>query len=1479
MSAQNGVFGARTTLETTQGKITYYQLDSLTRHGVQGLDRLPFTVKILLENVLRHAGSDLVSEEDILALANWVPGQASQLETEYPFLPARVLLQDFTGVPAVADLAAMRSAVARMGGDPKKVNPLVPADLVIDHSVQVDMFGSTLAFARNVEREYERNSERYALLRWGQQAFSNFRVVPPGTGIVHQVNLEYLAPVVMTKQENSDVIAFPDTLVGTDSHTTMINGLGVLGWGVGGIEAEAVLLGQPLYLLTPEVIGVRLTGSLPDGSTATDLVLTVTQMLRKRGVVGKFVEFTGPGLSYLTLADRATISNMSPEFGATATLFPVDAETLLYLRSTGRSQQLVDLVERYTKTQGLFRTDDMQEPQFDDLLELDLRTIEPSLAGPRRPQDRVPMQDLSKVFRTTFADRFKPVAQNHLTENALIRLGTEGGQPNPDPVAQKEDIDRQLAQGSDDTRGNGSIKNVLITMGDTQTHITDGSVAIAAITSCTNTSNPSVMVAAGLLAKRAVERGLSVKPTVKTSLAPGSRAVIDYLDNAELLPYLEALRFHLVGFGCTTCLGEGTPVLLANGTARRIEQMPRAGGVALLAPTADGRLGTAMQAEMMVQGERECVSLVLQDGRTLVCTPDHEILCTDGRWVRADQLVLGQDRVVVGLEAPLDEPGDDEAGYTLHVGKMTFTMDTSYERLRTLAFARLLGHLLSDGSISLSGQGRMHVGQAMDREAVLDDVELLTGSRPAATRYDERKWTIVLPKPLTDFIRTLPGVRTGRRIQQAPALPAFVLDESCPLTVVREFLGGLFGADGHAPVLHRWGEREEEATLEPPAYSQSTIPEHVEALKQVMDDVIRLLARCEVKTNGANVYEYPTRRAPSSYQAAQDGVPRVEVRLELPDGLSFVERVGFRYCMDKALRASAAAVYWRLVDQIMDFHTHNQECHAEPIRFAQGKLREASPRSSRETLRFAQGDTFSHARKIAAVELVEREAVVFPHYALLEGHDGFSRLPQPAARKFQPLHRDSCDFPSPVELLSKIGAREWFAPLRSRADAETSKRYCIEKEARTLPALALQVVERRPAGRRAVFDLAVNDLHAFVAGTLAVHNCIGNSGPLLQPVADAVDQNDLVVAAVLSGNRNFEGRIHPQVRASFLASPPLVVAYALAGTVDIDLTKDPIGTDVNGETVYLRDLWPSPQEVREVIAASITPGVFEENYSHVFEGDEHWRALPNSEGTLFEWNPASTYIQEPPFFQDMSTQPEPPKDIRSARVLVMVDDSITTDHISPAGNFSPTSPAGQYLVEHGVEKRDFNTYGARRGNHEVMVRGTFGNIRLHNRLVPGKEGYYTAHLPGGEQTTIYEASLRYQQEGIPLLVIAGKEYGSGSSRDWAAKGPLLLGIRAAIAESFERIHRSNLVGMGILPLQFKPGENKESLGLTGREVYDIEGIEKGLKPHQQVTVRVTREDGGTFSFQTIARLDSPIDVTYYENGGILPTVLRKLIKD
>ncbi|MBV9706355.1 MAG: aconitate hydratase [Chloroflexi bacterium] len=944
MTTHKDAFGARATLESTLGTFTYYRLESLAQQGIQ-LERLPFTIRILLENVLRHVDGEIVTAEQVLSLGHWTPGKAALADIEYPFLPARVLLQDFTGIPAVADLAAMRSAMAHMGGDPRKINPLVHVDLVIDHSVQVDSFGSVLSFAHNVEREYERNSERYALLRWAQQAFDKFRVVPPGTGIVHQVNLEYLASVVMTKQQQGETVAFPDTLVGTDSHTTMINGLGVLGWGVGGIEAEAVLLGQPLYLLTPQVIGVRLIGALPDGATATDLVLTVTQMLRKRGVVANFVEFTGLGVSRLALADRATISNMSPEFGATATLFPVDAETLRYLRDTGRDPKLIDLVERYSKTQGLFRSDEDPEPQFDDVLELDLNTIEPCLAGPRRPQDRVPIQKLGQVFRAAYSDRFKAAQENGETEKAVGRYLAEGDRLGaPDPVTQFEDTQKDTqGQRSDSGDRNGYTKDVMVEIDGVEAHMTNGSVAIAAITSCTNTSNPSVMVAAGLLAKHAVERGLSVKPTVKTSLAPGSRAVIDYLRNAGLLPYLEALRFHLVGYGCTSC--------------------------------------------------------------------------------------------------------------------------------------------------------------------------------------------------------------------------------------------------------------------------------------------------------------------------------------------------------------------------------------------------------------------------------------------------------------------------------------------------------------------------------------------------------IGNSGPLAEPIAEAVQENDLVVAAVLSGNRNFEGRIHPQVRASFLASPPLVVAYALAGTVDIDLTKDAIGTDINGDKIYLHDIWPTPQEVRAIVSSSITPEVFTQNYAHVFEGDEHWRALSNSTGMLFEWDVNSTYIQQPPFLQGISVEPAPLKDIHGARVLVMLDDSITTDHISPAGNFSDSSPAGRYLIEHGVAKHDFNTYGARRGNHEVMVRGTFGNTRLRNHLTPAKEGYYTLHLPDGEQTTIYEASLRYQQERVPLIIIAGKEYGSGSSRDWAAKGPQLLGVRAVIAESFERIHRSNLIGMGILPLQFKQGENKESLGLTGHEVYNVGGIEQNLKPRMEVTVRVISEDGLARSFQTIARLDSPIDVTYYENGGILPTMLRKLLAD
>ncbi len=932
MSSMRNAFGARDTLSAGSASYAFYRLEALTGQTNLALDRLPFTVRILLENALRMTDLEpsLVSEAEVAALARWKPGAkpAPGEPEEFPFLPARVILQDFTGVPAVVDLAAMRDAVQTLGGDPAGINPLVPADLVIDHSVQVDVFGNTRAFALNVEREYERNGERYALLRWAQQAFENFSVVPPGTGIVHQVNLEYLGKVVQARPgPDGQLIAFPDTLVGTDSHTTMINGLGILGWGVGGIEAEAVLLGQPLYLLTPEVVGMQLHGALPQGATATDLVLAVTQALRKFGVVGRYVEFCGAGLSSLSLADRATISNMSPEYGATSAIFPVDDETLRYLRLTGRPAELVDLVERYTKEQGLFHTDDSPTPEFDTLLELDLATIQPSLAGPRRPQDRVALPAVKDNFFASFQDRIKP-ARKTADPVAIGGFESEGGQA-----------------GLTTDTPSSQVRGGAVTMDGRSDNVTDGSVVIAAITSCTNTSNPSVMLAAGLLAQKAVERGLMTHPYVKTSLAPGSRVVTDYLREAELTDALDALGFYTVGFGCTTC--------------------------------------------------------------------------------------------------------------------------------------------------------------------------------------------------------------------------------------------------------------------------------------------------------------------------------------------------------------------------------------------------------------------------------------------------------------------------------------------------------------------------------------------------------IGNSGPLPEPVAEVVRDEDLVVAAVLSGNRNFEGRIHPQVRASYLASPPLVVAYALAGKVDIDLTTEPLGFDNDGRPVYLREIWPTQEEISETLARVVKPEIFEREYAKVFDGDEHWRALPLPEAGsgLYTWDPDSTYVRKPTFFDGMTETPAPLRDITGARVLVSVGDSVTTDHISPAGSIPTTSPAGHYLIEHGVEPRDFNSYGARRGNHEVMVRGTFANIRLQNALVPGREGYWTVHLPDEQEMTIYDASMRYQAEGTPLIVLAGKEYGSGSSRDWAAKGPLLLGIRATIAESYERIHRSNLVGMGILPLQFKPGESRESLGLSGRETYDILGVTGALQPRQEIAVRATRADGSTFEFTTIARLDSAIDIAYYRNGGILLTVLRRLLRD
>jgi aconitate hydratase len=891
-------FAARTSLGP--GLPDFYDLSTLARAGLLAIDarRLPMTVKILLENVLRNAGGGMVREADVTALAAWRPGAAATSETEIPFLPARVILQDFTGVPAVVDLAAMRDAMAGLGGDPARVNPLVPADLVIDHSVQVDRYGTPDAFAFNVTREYERNGERYQLLRWAQTAFDDLRVVPPGTGIVHQVNLEFLATVVATRRLGGGTVALPDTLVGTDSHTTMINGLGVLGFGVGGIEAEAVLLGQPLYQQLPRVVGVRLTGELREGATATDLVLVVTQMLRGYGVVSTFVEFTGDGLAGLALADRATISNMSPEFGATATLFPIDDETLAYMRLTGRSAEQVTIVERYARRQGLWR-EPGAAPEFDDLLTLDLGSVEPSLAGPRRPQDRVALRDLGTGFRAAYP------------------TGVEAGP-------------------------NARYPAVAIEAGGSRTELATGSVAIAAITSCTNTSNPTVMVAAGLLARNAVERGLAVSPTVKTSLAPGSRAVTEYLRGAGLLEPLERLGFALAGYGCTTC--------------------------------------------------------------------------------------------------------------------------------------------------------------------------------------------------------------------------------------------------------------------------------------------------------------------------------------------------------------------------------------------------------------------------------------------------------------------------------------------------------------------------------------------------------IGNSGPLDAPVAKAIEENDLVVAAVLSGNRNFEGRIHPLVRASYLASPPLVVAFALAGTVDIDLTTQPIGTGSNGRPVFLSEIWPSSGEIRATVGSAVNGELFRRAYSSVFEGGPEWRSLDIPTGDRYRWDPSSTYVALPPFFVGLRAEPEPVRAIRGARVLAVLGDSVTTDHISPAGSISPSSPAGRWLQEHGVAPSDFNSYGARRGHHEVMMRGTFANIRLRNALA-GREGPYTVHLPDGEETTIFEAAVRYAAEDVPLVVVAGKEYGSGSSRDWAAKGPRLLGIRAVIAESFERIHRSNLVGMGILPLQFLPGENAASVGLTGRESYAVEFPAEGPEPRSLLEVAATADDGTIRRFRTTCRLDGTIELDYYRQGGILPAVLRRIARE
>jgi aconitate hydratase len=914
-------FGARSTLSVDGKSYTYFKLEALEKRGFS-LARMPYSIKVMIENLLRREDGLVVTTGQIEALAKW-NGKGG--EREVSFMPARVLLQDFTGVPVVADLAVMRDAIKRLGGDPDKVSPLQPVDLVIDHSVQVDSFGSADAFAANARFEFERNQERYLFLRWGQGAFDNFRVVPPDTGIVHQVNLEYLAPVVFATEKGD---AYPDTVLGTDSHTTMINGLGVLGWGVGGIEAEAAMLGRSMTMMIPEVVGFRLAGSLRPGATATDLVLTVTQMLRKHGVVGKFVEYFGPGVASLPVADRATLGNMSPEYGATVGYFPVDDQTLTYLRLTGRAESQVKLIEAYCKAQGLFNSADAPEPKFSDTLELDLSSVVPSMAGPRRPQDRVALTAAKSGFRRELAKEFHD--HPSIDRAAISEWVDEGGKVvSP---AEAGELDRRL----------GHIKNKVDVASEQGRYaLTHGSLIIAAITSCTNTSNPSVMLAAGLLAKKAVARGLTVKPWVKTSLAPGSKVVTQYLKKAGLTEPLEKLHFNLVGYGCTTC--------------------------------------------------------------------------------------------------------------------------------------------------------------------------------------------------------------------------------------------------------------------------------------------------------------------------------------------------------------------------------------------------------------------------------------------------------------------------------------------------------------------------------------------------------IGNSGPIAEAIAGAVKQGNLVACAILSGNRNFEGRINPVVRFNYLASPPLVVAYAIAGTIDIDLQREPLGVGSDGKPVFLHDIWPSQEEVAAAVSDSVHASMFSKEYGQVFDGDERWKSLQVPEGNLFRWAQDSLYVKAPPFFDGVTAKVGEFSDISEARVLAIVGDSVTTDHISPAGSIAADSPAGKYLIAHGVQPKDFNSYGARRGNHEVMMRGTFANIRLKNLMVPGVEGGFTVHLPDGEKTTIFEAAERYRKENVPLIVIAGKEYGTGSSRDWAAKGTILLGVRAVIAENFERIHRSNLIGMGVLALEFKPRQNRESLGLTGQEVFSISGMKGGIKPHQTLKVRA-ESSGKTTEFEVTLRVDTPEEVEYVRHGGILPFVLRDLLR-
>ena len=1462
----HSLFDSRQTFSLGDGKSgAYYSVPALEKEGYN-ISRLPVSIRIVLESVLRNYDGLKVSEQDVRNLASWKPN--NERTEEIPFVVARIVLQDFTGVPLLVDLAAMRSAAARMGKNASIIEPLVPVDLIVDHSVQVDYANIPNALQMNMDMEFKRNHSRYQFLKWGTGAFETFGVVPPGVGIIHQVNLEYLAKGVLSKDE----VYYPDTLVGTDSHTTMINGLGVVGWGVGGIEAEAGMLGQPVYFLTPDVVGVNLTGKLKEGVTATDLVLAITEMLRGAKVVGKFVEFHGAGAQSLTLPDRATIANMAPEYGATMGFFPTDEETLRYFAATGRSQELIDTVRNYYTAQGMFGIPDAGAIDYSQVLEMDLSSVNPSVAGPKRPQDRIELKSLKDKFEDLFQ---KPIAQSGFNKTLedlgakhAIMLGPDGATVQGGGAQKMENVPVSTdGSGLDTAKNTAAVtEEEMISNRPTPDRLTaqqeeypvrpatlrSGDVVIAAITSCTNTSNPSVMIAAGLVAKKALEYGLEVGPTVKTSLAPGSRVVSDYLEKTGLQKSLDDLGFYTVGYGCTSCIAGGTPVLGADGLGRAIELFDDNGGAHIYAPGV-GKLGLAKQSAAMFNGVRPCVTLTMQDGRELVCTPDHQILLEDGRWVRADRLQIGVDRVVAGLEAPLDERGDDEAGYVLRAGELSFSMES--QRAEALALARLVGHLLHDGSISTHGQGRINVGQALDREAVLRDVELLTGKTPAANRYDERKWSIALPAEFTAQIIQMDGVRVGRRIEQAPTLPAFVLDEACPVALVREFLGGAFGADGWAPSLKRLSERETDATLTFPAFSQSALAENVEAQTGVFEQMLGLLARCGVDVAGASIRTYPTRRAQSSYAAARSGEARTEVRLQLADGLSFVERVGYRYCINKTMRASAAAVYFRTVRNIGE----------QRLLMAQAleMIHESAPALS-----------FKEARAFAETEFVRHQTPVYPHYSLLRGYDRFNRLPQAQARRFQPLHREACGFPSPVELFETLGVRDWFAPLEARGE-NTAPREGADKEATEIPAFALQVIDRRDAGLRAVFDLSVPDYHSFLAGGVAVHNCIGNSGPLDPNIEEAITEFDLVVASVLSGNRNFEARVHQAVKANFLMSPPLVVAFALAGRVDWQPETEAIGTDKDGHEVFLRDIWPSGEEIADVLGGAFDADSFSRNYSGFDNISPLWNAVDAPTGEVYAWDESSTYIQEPPFFTDFGMEAGTSSDIMGARPLGIFGDSVTTDHISPAGAIKPSSPAGKYLQENGVDIVDFNSYGSRRGNDRVMTRGTFANVRIKNLMVPGVEGGVTMYQPDAEQMSIFDASMKYQAAGTPLIIVAGQEYGTGSSRDWAAKGTSLLGVKAVIAASYERIHRSNLVGMGVLPLQFVEGTSGQTLNLDGTETFDITGIET-LSPQMEAQMTIHRADGSSENVPVRVRIDTPIEVDYYLHGGILQYVLRQL---